>query len=624
MKQILSKSFKFFITGIIAILLFLVANPMEAKASELYFDEEGNLYYVTREKKASGSVRYKTIGWIIKRYDMPIDVAGQQYVIVTKSAYKPAEPDPEDDRYVYNFFKADKEELLGAIHSQYKEWYDILTNYGDTVYIDSVMTVINGTEQLGYLYVGGKTTGEVYLTYEGIAGARNWASKESIKQNFGMKVEFPVINVPPEPTVRIIKEEPVSVSGSVYGSFSNGSEEYDISRGIPSGEDIYIKGTADPGQYVLKCKKITAELTVTVPVPVTYVLKWTDYYGVKREDRRTIHRSYEVKRQFTYYTYEGLLESCLKEIKIGGSVIGGEYSIPVTVDGGTDITAGTVKYGGVYSHFLGYTMDACANAATIEVKSPDYLKPSIPAGDYSHVAEQLVKDVRVKSDKIMIDGEEVLSDEEQVKNGLSPKSTFYMEPISINLSGIVIPKATENGRDYKITGQFVYKDTAGNITTYEAKGLTPITVHTPVVCSGTAGGDKALNQAVQPQSNDVVLGEGLRISFNDFGRHRDIMGYGLGSYTRYVGARQVCCPFAVIYEGVRYEKDTWINLSSFTAELTVCDDNKEGEYTLLLRNVAYNGDGIFDESLMQEGGQSGYFHIWCVFFKDREAYRQDK
>lgn len=601
MNQKLSKLFRFLCTGAVVILLFLVSNPIVAEADELYFDEEGNLYYTTHEKKASGSVRYMTIGWIIKRYDMPLDVAGQQYVIVTKTNYKPDEPDPDNDRYIYSYFKSDKDEILNAIKTKYSEWYNILVNYGDTVYIDSVMTVVRGDEQLGFLYVGGKTEGEVYFTYEGIANAREWASKESIRENFGMQVEFPIINVPTAPSAKILKQEPVAISGSVYGSFVNGSSDYDINKGIPSGENIYIKGAVDPCRYVLNCKKITAEITYTVPVPVTYILKWTDYYGVKREENRTVYRNYQVTRQFTYYTYEGLSESYLKEIKIEGSVIGGKYAIPVTVNKENNITEGTVKYGGVYNHLQEYSIKECESVATVEVKSSGYLKPTIPEGDYSSVAERLVDDIKVKSDKIVIDGKVILSDAVQIKNGLSPQRTFYTEPINVSLSQIMIPKTTKNGEDYKITGQFVYENTAGTISTYEARGLVPITVHTPVVCSGTARSDKDLNQAVQPQSNDVVLGETLRISFNDFGTHRDIKGYGLNSYTGFVGMRQVRCPFAVIYEDVRYEKDTWINLSSFTAELLVCDDNKEGEYTIMLRNMAYNGDGSFDAVFMQEG-----------------------
>ena len=109
-----SKIFK--LSGILVGTIFFLAifglSPIIAKANEeLYFDNDGNLYYITREKKATGSVKYYTIGWIIKRYDMPIDAAGQQYVVVTKSNYKPDEVDLNNSKYVYCYYRSDKEEI---------------------------------------------------------------------------------------------------------------------------------------------------------------------------------------------------------------------------------------------------------------------------------------------------------------------------------------------------------------------------------------------------------------------------------------------------------------------------------------------------------------------------------
>ena len=137
--------------GTIFFLAIFGISPIVAKANELYFDCDGSLYYVTREKKATGSVKYYTIGWTIKRYDMPIDAPGQQYVIVTKSNYKPDEVDPQDSKYVYCYYRSDKEEILEAVKSVSLDWYNTLELYGDTVYIDSVMTVKVGDEQKGFL-----------------------------------------------------------------------------------------------------------------------------------------------------------------------------------------------------------------------------------------------------------------------------------------------------------------------------------------------------------------------------------------------------------------------------------------------------------------------------------------
>ena len=279
-------------------------SPIIVKANEeLYFDRDGNLYYVTREKKATSSVKYYTIGWTIKRYDMPIDVPGQQYVIVTKSNYKPDEVDPNNDKYVYCYYKSDKEEILQAVKSVSTEWYNTLVRYGDTVYIDSVMTVKVDGEQKGYLYQGGQYTGEVYFDYEGIAGARDWASPESLRVNFGMSVEFPMLYRSQTTSIVVLSQGAVNVSSSVFSSASNGAYNYDIANGIPSGENLYFQSNVSKGIYTVSLNKISGEMKIDVEVPVTYILRWTDYYGVKREEKKVVKRYYTVNRKFSYYSY---------------------------------------------------------------------------------------------------------------------------------------------------------------------------------------------------------------------------------------------------------------------------------------------------------------------------------
>ena len=602
MKKHTSK-FLLFFAGAVFILLFFAANPIRAMADELYFDDEGNLYFVTRDKKASGSVRYMTIGWVIKRYDMPMNVPGQQYVIVTKTNYKPDEPDPTDSRYVYTYFKSDKDEILGAVKSVSNEWYDILVNYGDTVYIDSVMTVVNGDRQLGYLYPGGAHTGEVYFTYDGIAGARDWASKSGIRAYFDMAVTFHAIVEGREPDEEVVGEDTIIISSSVCASFQNGSRSYDITAGIPSGESMYLEGYADMGKYTITCRRVTAEYSVDVVVPVTYILKWTDYEGVAREEEKQVNYKYTVKRQFQYYTFENAEKYMLSEVILRGGVTGGEYRIPVNTGGQNDVMDGTVVYGDVSNHIMGCNMHSVTNADTIVVTGSDYLKPSIPDADYSGVAESLVGDVKVRSDRVVVGGNVIMSDDVKNKSGASPEGAIVGEAVYVNEEDIYIPKNTRNG-NYRVDISLLYKNESGDIYTYTGSGLRSVTVHTPVVCDGTAGARKTLNQAVEPKSYDIVLGEPFRISFNDFGMHRNIMGYGLKSYGKYVGIRQVCCPFDVIYKGIRYEEGKWITLGSYSDELILCEDNREGEYQIRIRTLAYNADYITDDGVIQENANT--------------------
>lgn len=592
MKKSISK-FKLLFAGAVFVLLFFAANPIRAMADELYFDDEGNLYFVTRDKKATGSVKYMTIGWIIKRYDMPIDIPGQQYVIVTKTNYKPDEPDPADNRYVYTYFKSDKDEILGAVNSVSKEWYDILVNYGDTVYIDSVMTVVSKGNQLGYLYPGGYYTGEVYFTYEGIANARQWAYKEGIRAYFDMAVAFHPIVEKKEPEGTVVKVETVEINSTVYNTFSNGSETYDITVGIPSGESMYLKGYADKGRYTLTCRRVTAEYSTDVVVPVTYILRWTDYKGVAREEKKQISYRYRVKRQFQYYIYDSIRKYMLSEVVLKGDVAGGEHKIPVDAGNQDNIMGGTVVYGGVLNHVADCNIRSVTNADTIIVTSPNYLKPTIPDADYSQVAESLMGDVKVKSDRVVVGGKVIISDEANNRTGAAPSGTITGETVYVNEENIPIPVNIKNG-NYTVDVSLVYKSQSGETYIYNGSGLSNINVHTPVVCDGNASANKKLNQAVEPESWDIVLGEPFRIGFNDFGMHRSIRGYGLRSYVKYIGSRQVCFPFDVIYKDIRYGAGSLINVSSYSDEFILCEDNREGEYQISLRTFAYNSGGTTD------------------------------
>ena len=602
--DVFSKVLKFLVTGLLFLLFFCSFYSITAKADELYFDEDGNLYFSTRDKKAAGSVRYLTIGWIIKRYDMPLDAPGQQYVIVTKKQYKPNEPDPDDSRYVWSYFWSDKDEILNAVKSVSQEWYNILTGYGDDVYIDSVMTVVESGKELGTLSVGGQYTGEVYFDYEGIAGARGWASPESLKAYYDMKVEFPQIVKKTERHVEVIKREEVAFNSSQYMSFilgdgSYGNEAYNITDGIPSGKTLYVKGIASSTQAVLKLTKVTAQLTECIEVPVVYLLRWQDYYGKNQNTTRTIYRYYEVTREFTYYEAGGMEIYDLSSIYIEGDVFeNGGYTESIK-SAGSSMKYGSVVYGDVEAHIDHYDMKTTNTIGTIILTGENGMRPLIPDADYSEIAESFLGDVYVKNDKVTIDGATVLSDEVCLKNGEEPKVVLHASTVNVYCQNLGIAKDTPNGQYDDCYVELTYKNADEDILTEDYE-LGDVTVHTPVYCSATSYTDKSLNQAVCPSAYDVVLGEYMTIAFNDFGMHRAIKGYGLGSYTGYVGARQVCCPFKVEYNGVVYEADTWITVEEYNVKLRVMEDNGEGDYTIYVRNMAYNGLTDMDDKLTEE------------------------
>lgn len=591
------------LSGILVGTIFFLAlfgiSPIIAKANEeLYFDNDGNLYYITRERKATSSVKYYTIGWIIKRYDMPIDVDGQQYVIVTKSNYKPDEVDPNNSKYVYCYYRSDKEEILSAIKSVSMEWYNVLDKYGDTVYIDSVMTVIEKGNQKGFLYAGGSYTGEVYFDYEGIAGARDWASPQSLLVNFGMSVEFPVLYKPLTTTIQTYGTEEIKISNSMFSSATNGAYDYDISKGIPAGEELYVNGSASGGLYEFIVDRVTGKMSICVMVPVTYKLKWTDYYGVKQEETKVVKKYYLVDRYFSYCQYRKYDEKMLVAMELESDLFNRKYTVIGVDNVVTSIDAGTVKYDGIYGHMLGYDLSS-ASIAPVVLTSNSYLKPTIPDEDYSYYADKMVSELKVRNDKLVVNGNVIMSDEVNRKETSKPASTFSVVNVSLEAEGLVIDREVLNGDGYTISGTYIYRDTTGNTYNYNVLGLKPVTVHTPVVCNENLQGEKELNQAVTPTVSDVVLGTYMTVSFNDFGSHKSIKGYGVRSYGKYVKKRQIVCAFDVEYMGKRYEAGSTIEVTGFYTKLYICEDNREGIYNVTTRALAYNMPSAVADNLFE-------------------------
>ncbi len=587
MSKSIKEMMKLLVAGLLGLLVFCVLSPQTVSASQLYFDEEGNLYFHTRDKKATGGTKYRTIGWVIKRYDMPMNGEGQQYVIVTKSTYKPDETDPADSRYVLCYFMSDKEEILNAVKSVSTQWYEQLYYYGDEVYIDSVMTVVKSGVALGTLYKGGNYSGEVYFTYEGIAGARAWSSPESLKGHYDMKVSMPALIRPVSTGLHIYNMDTVIIDNDNMFSFTlghnrYGDEAYKLGNGIPSGESIYLKGVAAGAVYNITLCHIQGDYIMSVAVPVRYTIKWTDYEGNNRTDTKLVYRYYEVKRPFDYYEYVSMESYDLSGVKLLGDIWTPDIYAAVDV-GEEDIQVIEM------SHIRTVYNGVAAVDGGVLQGTKRGMKPSIPTADTADcraVAESAVGMVQVQNDYISIDGTVILSNGWTDTSGPEPKDTGTIGLKDIYLEGIEIPREQVNGVYGGMQVELWYESGDGSRLGYTYNKLTDITVHTPVVCGAEVRGE-------------VALGRELTIIFTDVGSHRDILGYGHRSYISYVGKRRVCCPFAVEYQGVRYEEGTWIDVDESAPSLLVCEGVDMGVYTIALQNWAYNAPS-YDDCYLQD------------------------
>ena len=96
------------LTGLLLSVCLFRPQTAAADETDLYheslkFDSNGNLLMTTRDKKAGSNVRYKTIGWTMKR--TPNASAGAEIVRLKLEQNGASRPDPADPGYIFTYFK---------------------------------------------------------------------------------------------------------------------------------------------------------------------------------------------------------------------------------------------------------------------------------------------------------------------------------------------------------------------------------------------------------------------------------------------------------------------------------------------------------------------------------------
>lgn len=552
--------------------------------SRLYFDENGSLIFIARSGKDHTGIKYRTIGWVLRRYDLPLNARGQQYVIIPKRTYGNATPDPANPEILICCFKSDSSEILNAIGKVSMEWKNQLVNYGGDVYIDSVMTVVVYGTEMGKVGDNGELSGEVYCTYEGIANAKPWGAKEELKQYYDLVVEYPAKKQSTQQTIEVKRKEQVYKSPQVIslllGSDKKGEETFDIGKAIPSGEKLYLDGKISNYIYDLKTNFVKGTIKIPIKVTTTYLLKWKGVSGEDKQERRTVTRVYTFTMPVSYYELISVNGYEANDIILNNNAIGA-YEKGVT---GRAVISKSI-YGAANNHITANVKKYTIHSGTRTITSKGILKPSIPEENYESLAKSQIEGVKVKSDKLLINNNYVLRDEVCNQNGKAPvyfnppASNIYVENICLN--------ATARNGVYGTSVNVKYKNTSNNSYITNSQDINSVSVYTPVVCNGKAATDKRYNQELTPVENTIVLGSDFIIDIGAYGFHSDNKGYKERNYSKYVKDTQIKFPFEVEKEGVVYRKNSWISVGDnekfylpYSADL--------GDYYVEIRNYAIN------------------------------------
>lgn len=580
-------------------MFLLLMGRRSVSAEELYFNNQGDMIFSAYDKRASGGIRYRTMGWVIKRYEDSIGASGQYSVNLPMSGFFYEITDPSNPDYVYTTFVIASETILKRIADVSAEWRNQLYKYGGYVYVDSIMTVTEDGVPMGNIADDGTMYGEIYNTYGGIRNAREWADGDRLAVYFGLKVKYPALSGALEEitTITAILDKTYSVQAeneAGFGSLRPGEERYDVARGIPSGESVYLSGKVQKFMYDISVQEISGVVNIPVKVGTVYHLKWYDTSGNLCEEDQVVERWYYVTKPFSYTKVTGAKKYDLQSIKIKNNCIS-----EITVSPENDTGGITVKnYGNAQKH-MATTKGCTASAGIVTVQSMNNQRPDIPEQDQSGLAQSALAAVHVWSDKVLVNEKVLLSDDRYIENA-DTVGTYGSVPVQeLYREGIVIDQYAGNG-EYDGKLSVVYRASDGSEKTINT-GTNIIKVHTPVAAALKVSGDKTNNENIVPQSNDVVAGERFLVSISAKGKHREIMGYGEKNYAVYADNYYVKFPFAVNYRTKSYPADTWIRMTESMGKFQMLSYVSEGKYEVKCRVTAVNLPETEEiESLSQE------------------------
>lgn len=561
---------------------------MAEASQEVYFDKNKNLLFIMHDKKATSGTKYKTIGWVIKRYDDAITAPGQYCARFGNANCLYQMDDPEDSAYVYTAFVVYADTILARIGQVSSEWRTQLVNYGGYVYLDAIMTVlVNGVPQ-GSIDYYGQGSGEVYETYEGIRNARGWASPESLKEYYGLKLKYPYTVPSGTLSLTDVSVKTGTHSSGTSSSFTVGGgtkekQTYQVGQGIPSGEQLYILGQADSYRYDISYQTVSGYASVPVQVVTNYELRWTDTQGRARSETQQVTRLYMVTRSYEYIKVGNIKLYGLKSILFDGQCFN---DVTQSVNGG--IPSYYLVHADGSSNHVAVNGTTTYQVGTVVVNSGNNQRPSIPNDNQSAYAEKAVNQLYVWSDSLQLDGVTLLSNKKGSGKGMQWNSGSNISQKSIYITAITIPSDTLNQSGYETIAKMNYQATDSSMYYQVNKNINKVTVHTPVVANMVCSGYKDQNENLTPGAYDVVIGDRAVLALTGVGMHRNILGYGSRSYIGYVKKIYVKFPFEIYYKNKKYAGNQWVEVGTNLANIVVPESVAEGNYTAECMVAAVN------------------------------------
>lgn len=183
----------------------------------------------------------------------------------------------------------------------------------------------------------------------------------------------------------------------IIGAMDKEREKYDITKGIPSSEELYVNVIA--GQYLLgyRFRKITGRKTYPVTVRRTYILKWKEK-NRDRQETETVSATIPVNRSYEYWLIDNIDffhidKAVIKNYGLPDgeiTIYPENYSVPLMVYEHTEREEEHIREPEFPKQVL----------LTSQVINGGNKKPDIPVVNYSVYAESKIGKIQVRNDFI--------------------------------------------------------------------------------------------------------------------------------------------------------------------------------------------------------------------------------
>ncbi|HUC91963.1 MAG TPA: DUF5704 domain-containing protein [Paenibacillus sp.] len=389
-----------------------------------------------------------------------------------------------------------------------------------------------------------------------------------------------------------------------------GAEKFDVMKGIPTSESLYVDALSKAYLYRNEFAQMTGAKQYPIQVSKTYTLTWTESYTVSGADGKsttvyvprsatqTVTKSYTVERKYSYWVINNLEVYGIQKADFAN------YALPsgkVTLqpNGYTPPNVSATHDTSLDAHITDpFFSNVTLPGQTISGGSS---RPSVPNEDWKSVAEKAIGKIKVKNDSLVFNGTTVMDNQTVEEQAPAPGTIPAPPTIGQDVlygKGYMIDSGKVNKANQPSSGTISYSlvkgINGGSNQTFPINGINTVTVHTPIVNYASVSDDKAHNQKTQPTSgrSALILDRPFTVTVPTSGQHRDIPGYGNRDYAKYTKEKQVWFPFDVYSadKSTFIPKETWISIpvgqSQTTFFLPVWVD--EGNYDALFRTFAEN------------------------------------